>query len=229
MELDEYNSSTTSFFTIDACNGELAERIMQVLANSGAERLESWKSLVDDNAFLDSRLRSQSIEQPSNHDSINWDDAVLLFTCTLELNHQQRPIQLGEQLSKERFGRFPWGNGSAIEYLLEFLRPNNSSKDSTSTEKFEQIISLLNKLNSFCQKSKFGSDKYAKGLGGLNLLGILNKSEVHELRQCLTARKWSIAADEPLDGGVRDAIKHLVQILKSAERRGVGMILRCHS
>jgi len=40
---------------------------------------------------------------------------------------------------------------------------------------------------------------------------------------------WSVSADEPLDGGVRDAIKHLISILKSAERRGVGVMQRSHS
>ena len=229
MDLDDYDSSTTSFFTIDACDGVLAERMMQVLANTGTKALDMWKTLIEDNPVLDSRLRSQSVDEPKNRKSITWDNAVILFTCTLELNQQQRPIQLGEQLAKERFGRFPWGNGSAIEYLLEYLKPINVSKHSKGDNKFDEIILLLNKLNSFCIDSKYGGDSYANGMAGLNVLGLLNKSDVHQLRKNFTSRNWSVAADEPLDGGVRDAIKHLVQILKSAERRGVGMMLRSHS
>ena len=54
-------------------------------------------------------------------------------------------------------------------------------------------------------------------------------NEVHQLRKYFTGRVWSVSADEPLDGGVRDAIKHLVLILKSAERSGVGVMLRSHA
>jgi hypothetical protein len=54
-------------------------------------------------------------------------------------------------------------------------------------------------------------------------------NEANELRKYFTGRMWSVSADEPLDGGVRDAIKHLVLILKSAERRGVGVMLRSHA
>jgi hypothetical protein len=229
MELDNYNSTTSSFYTIDACNGELAEKIMQVLCDSGDKEKQSWKKIVEQNPELDSRLRSQSIAEPMNRDSITWDRAVILFTCTVELNKQQRPLKLGEQLSKERFGRFPWGNGSAIDYLLEFIKPNNKSAIINSPPRYDEMISLLNKLNSFCYESKYGGDVYSNGLGGLNLCGVLNKSEVHLLRKDLTGRRWSVSADEPLDGGVRDAIKHLVLILKAAERFGVGIMLRTHN
>ena len=41
--------------------------------------------------------------------------------------------------------------------------------------------------------------------------------------------QWGVASDEPLDGGVRDIIKHVVAILRSAERNQVGLMLRSHS
>jgi hypothetical protein len=66
-------------------------------------------------------------------------------------------------------------------------------------------------------------------LSGLHICGILDMNEAHQLRKFFTGRMWSVSAEEPLDGGVRDAIKHLVQILKSAERRGVGVMLRSHA
>ena len=52
----------------------------------------------------------------------------------------------------------------------------------------------------------------------MNILGFLDLSEVIELRRLLSGRNWSVASDEPLDGGVRDAIKHLLAMLRAAER-----------
>ena len=227
MDLEGYSDTTTSFFTLDACNGELATKIMSILALKGTEMENSWKQLIVSNPEVESRLRSQGIDNPEVRTDINWDDAMILFTCTLEINSQKRPVKLGEPLSKERFGRFPWGTGSATKYLLEFLRPNNSSP--SSKESYDKLIYLLEKLDSFCLKEPLGGTKYANGMGGLQICGILDMNEVHQLRKYFTDRMWSVSADEPLDGGVRDAIKHIVQILKSAERRGVGVMLRSHA
>ena len=224
MDLEGYSDTTTSFFTLDACNGELATKIMSILSLESSEMEKSWKQLIVDHPEMESRLRSQGIDNPEVRSEINWDDAMILFTCTLEINNQKRPVKLGEPLSKERFGRFPWGTGSATKYLLEFLRPNNSSKES-----YEKLINLLEKLDSFCLKEPLGGSKYANGMGGLHICGILDMNEAHQLRKYFTGRMWSVSAEEPLDGGVRDAIKHLVQILKSAERRGVGVMLRSHA
>ena len=91
------------------------------------------------------------------------------------------------------------------------------------------MIILLGKLDSFCIKEPHGDTKYTNGLGGLQICGLLDMNEVHQLRKYFTGRVWSVSADEPLDGGVRDAIKHLVLILKSAERSGVGVMLRSHA
>lgn len=224
MDLEGYSDTTTSFFTLDACNGELATKIMSILSLESIEMEKSWKQLIVDHPEMESRLRSQGIDNPEVRSEINWDDAMILFTCTLEINNQKRPVKLGEPLSKERFGRFPWGTGSATKYLLEFLRPNNSSKES-----YEKLINLLEKLDSYCLKEPLGGSKYANGMGGLHICGILDMNEAHQLRKYFTGRMWSVSAEEPLDGGVRDAIKHLVQILKSAERRGVGVMLRSHA
>ncbi len=227
MELDSYSESTTSFFTLDACNGEIAEKIFTTLSKTGKELESDWEKIVNNDQNLESRLRSQGIDEPSKRSTIPWDDAMILFTCSVEINSQNLPLPLGESLSKERFGRFPWGDGSAIGYLIDYLRPNTGNKN--NAEDYEELISLINKLNSYCIETPIGGEKYRNGLGGLCILGFINKSEVFNLRKFLTSRIWSVSADEPIDGGVRDAIKHLVTILKSAERRGVGAMLRAHS
>ena len=62
----------------------------------------------------------------------------------------------------------------------------------------------------------------------MNILGFLNLAEVTELKRLISGRNWSVASDEPLDGGVRDAIKHLLAMLKAAERIDSGVIYRAH-
>ena len=62
----------------------------------------------------------------------------------------------------------------------------------------------------------------------MNILGFLSLEEVIEMRKMLAGRNWSVASDEPLDGGVRDAIKHLIAMLRAAERIDSGILHRAH-
>jgi hypothetical protein len=40
--------------------------------------------------------------------------------------------------------------------------------------------------------------------------------------------KWSINSNETIDGGVRDSLRHLLTLLKAAERRKCGIMMRKH-
>ena len=61
-------------------------------------------------------------------------------------------------------------------------------------------------------------------MGGMNILGFLSFEEVVELRKLLSGRNWSVASDEPLDGGIRDAVKHLLAMIKAAEGELKGIL-----
>ena len=41
--------------------------------------------------------------------------------------------------------------------------------------------------------------------------------------------KWTVNPSEPLDGGVADAFRHLTIILRGAEKRKCGILMRRHS
>ena len=43
---------------------------------------------------------------------ISWDDATLLFVSCLEKNASGQKYSLGDGRIRDRFGRFPWGDGS---------------------------------------------------------------------------------------------------------------------
>ncbi len=133
---------------------------------------------------------------------------------------------IGQSLKKEKFGRFPFNDGSLTNYLIEFLRPN--VRVNNSKEVFERILELLKKLSSFNHSNDYSTPRFNGGMGGMNILGFLSLEEVIEIRRLLSGRNWSVASDEPLDGGVRDAIKHLLAMLRAAERIDSGVIHRAH-
>jgi hypothetical protein len=73
-----------------------------------------------------------------------------------------------------------------------------------------------------------GHKEFREGKAGLIILGYLTFEEVKSLRSMLLGSGWMVSREEPLDGGVRDAVRHLNALLMAAERRGAGLIHRQH-
>ena len=67
-----------------------------------------------------------------------------------------------------------------------------------------------------------------KGIGRLDMRGWLTLDETTELRKALTSKYW-MPANEPLDGGCQDAAKHLLALIRAAEKRRCGILLRVHN
>ena len=226
MDLNQASGTTTAFYTLHSCDGEIALQISEILLLANKAKNEAWIQLIRNNPSLEQRLISQGLSEPINLETINWDDSMLLFLCSINVDEEGKPIGIGESLKREKFGRFPFDDGSIINYLIEFLRPN--VKVTNSNEVFDKIVQLLSKLSSFNHSSDYTKARFSGGMGGMNILGFLSLEEVIELRRLLSGRNWSVASDEPLDGGVRDAIKHLLAMLRAAERIDSGVIHRAH-
>lgn len=226
MDLDQASGTTTAFYTLHSCDGDVALEIAQILNQPGDEQMNSWQDMIKQNPTLRQRLIEQGIIHPSDLSSITWDSAMLLFLCSINIDQEGKPMVIGENLKRERFGRFPFGDGSLVSYLTDYLRPNTQVKNSNQI--FSRLIELLQKLSSFNEINDYTSPRFSGGKGGMNILGFLNLTEVTELRRLISGRNWSVASDEPLDGGVRDAIKHLLAMLKAAERIDSGVIYRAH-
>tara|TARA_B110000444_G_scaffold117829_1_gene110894 strand:+ start:43370 stop:44056 length:687 start_codon:yes stop_codon:yes gene_type:complete len=221
-------ASTSPFYTLDACNGLLAENIINALELTGDDSVEAWKNLVNQEKRLLDRLNSQGITAQHDLSSIKWDHATLLFTTTIELSKDGRPVPLGDILTRERFGRFPWEDGSLLGYFLAYIRPNRAITDNDGQDIYDTIVSLLTKLTSYCTEQYRGHRNYEDGFGGMNIKGFITSEEVKLLRRNLSSRTWTASYEEPLDGGVSDAAKHFMTLLKSAERRDVGVMFRTH-
>ncbi len=210
-EHGDFLAGTSPFLTLDAINPLRFTKMVAVLESG-----QNWDDILDDD--LEARLRSQGLDDISTRAAIPWDDATLLFTACVDLGHRGEGTSLQASVSNERFGRFPYGDGSPLSYLIEWMRP--SDKDSNS---LQVILTHLDFLQNRVP------ERMKNGLAGLEIRGWLDGDEIKQLRMAMTSRQWVPAADEPLDGGCHDAAKHLLAILRTAEKRRVGVLLRAHS
>lgn len=225
---EEIQASTTAFFTLDAFDGDLASPLMAAIEQAMNGDEQEWTNLVEAQPTLRERLIQQGIETPSSFTTIQWDPAMILFTSCVELTSDGRPLPLGETMTRERFGRFPYGDGSALGYLLEFMRPNRSITDHDGQSIYDGLVQLLEQLAHGCEEQQRGHQRFEDGFGGMQIHGFLRAEEVRQLRKNLASRAWTASYEEPLDGGVADVAKHFTTLLKAAERRRVGLALRTH-
>ncbi len=229
MDLAKFDGGTSPFITLDACNGERANAVLLALEASSNGDHELWTDLINDDSALKKRFAEQGIENPELRTNIPWDDASVLFTSSVELSNEGAPLQVADALLREKIGRFPWGDGSPLSYMHEFIRPNSNRQVQGTADGYEKIVKLLEVLSQRCGPSHLGHDRYQNGHGGLDIRGFLNQEQVRDLRLALSGRSWSVTADEAIDGGMRDVSRNLIAILRGAERRNVGLILRSHS
>ncbi len=228
MDLKQFEGGTSPFITLDACNGNRAEAVLNALesAANGDEAL--WNTLITNDEAFKRRLIEQGMSNPEKRSSISWDDATVLFIGCVELSKDGKPLPIGDGILREKVGRFPWGDGSLLNYMHEFIRPNDQ-RGSKNVDGYEKIVTLIENLSQRCGPSHVGHERYHTGQAGLNIRGFLSKEQVRELRLALSGRSWSVTADEPIDGGMRDVSRNLIAVLRAAERRDVGMFLRSHA
>jgi len=151
------------------------------------------------------------------------DRATSLFISILDWQDDgEVPRSLDRGHSRERLGRFPSNDGNAIEYLIEYTI---ESKGETGLHLLlGKLVRGLSDNGEGVGKSGFGA-----GTGGIELLGWLEASDVLDLRKEIERGGWSVKSDEPLDGGVQDAFRHLLVFLRAASKRKCGILMRKHS
>ena len=66
------------------------------------------------------------------------------------------------------------------------------------------------------------------GKGGTIIRGAISGAEAIELKNNLLSKEWKIDQKEPIDGGVAEIIRLLLLLLRKAESRKCGVMLREH-
>ena len=148
------------------------------------------------------------------------DPAMMLFICGIAWKSEGGMLEsLDKGVSRERIGRFPVEGGNAIEYLLNH----------TIEKADDGLQELLAKLTLGLDEEFLGESGFSSGIGGLELCGWLDPKDVTILRRAIQKGKWAVNPNEPLDGGVADAFRHLTVILRGAEKRLCGILMRKHA
>ncbi|HJL55102.1 MAG: hypothetical protein QGF28_04425 [Candidatus Thalassarchaeaceae archaeon] len=201
----------TPFHTFDPTRGDPLDLIPAIKSSMNGNHGDLI-GIVGGNLGLPSL--SEGVETP-------LDPATMLMLSLMDWQEGGRaPMPLDSGHSRERLGRFPSEDGNAIEYLLTYTKEGDGSLC---------LHRLLEKLGRGLHEESLGEPEFSTGAGGIELLGWIDEGEVPELRKEIERGAWSVASDEPNDGGVQDAFRHLLVILRSARRRGCGLLMRRHS
>ena len=218
--MDPLNSGDiTPFHTFDPMQGAAAELAdMLDSARNGEDDL--FGSLSNTHPSTAKKLESEGVVLSNGRTGIEWDDATILFIALKATEENGSPAEpLDKGVSMERLGRFPSSDGNAIGYLRAFLIPVTEDDEGSQ---------LLRQLDGGLRKEIRGHDMLSIGFGGLSLHGWLTAEEVTILRLYLQKSAWKVSKNEPFDGGVRDVVRHLLIMLKTAEKRGMGILMRSH-
>ncbi len=208
------------FHTFDPIQGISIVELIERLEGIRNEEIDQLTGLSIDDDNLEKKFRDEGVSLSDGRKAITWDDATILFVAARATEDDGEPAEpLERGISMERLGRFPTSNGNAIEYLREYLIPENDS---------DSGMKLLTQLDVGLRHEIRGHDELSVGFGGLVLHGWLTNTEVSALREYLEKAVWKVGKNEPLDGGVREIVRHLLIILKSAEKRELGILMRAH-
>ena len=220
--LEEWLETTAPFHTFEACDTTKLELVIATMADANSstdkDSNKAFKAMMQNDEIV-ARLKSQGVIKPNSRTEIDWDDATLAWLCSLPGN-DGLPEPLGSDKSRERLGRFAWGDGNPLSYLLEFISPLDDG---------EELLALISELAQRFSAANMGHGNFRNGTGGMCLLGYLTNIEAGGLRQLLSRGKWAVSSDEVFDGGVREIAKYLVIVLRQASSRGNGILLRAHS
>tara|TARA_Y100001980_G_C14556256_1_gene347087 strand:- start:1696 stop:2349 length:654 start_codon:yes stop_codon:yes gene_type:complete len=205
------------FFTFDPFDCEGILELLTVLDSTD----EDFNQFLNDNQEILTRIKNQGIKNPKSRNDIPWDDANLIFISSKSPQSKLHPA-FGSGKPKERLGRIPTSEGNPLSYLLMYLL-------TPKTPEGEKMLNLLSQLHSGFSKSIHGHNRFSLGKWGMNLQGYLLQDDVINLHEYLKKLKWTISAEETLDGGVRTFANDLSIILRDAKKHQTGVLMRSHN
>ena len=231
------SDSTAPFHTFAPIRTDLAGPLADALeAANGGDGSED-KTTADDGVLIalweeDEEMRQTLLDEgcdlSGGRASCKHSDSMLLLVAisTTDLRgNRLRPFDDGR--TRDRLGRFPWGDANPLTYFLAYASNPDKKTDGESNDSTTDCLGLVEALDTRLSEENRGHDRFSAGGYG-TIYGWLDHDEVRTLERLLARGAYKVSADEPLDGGVADVARNLTMVLRAAQKDGAGIIHFSH-
>ena len=200
--------------------GDISDKFVELIEEATNGDDAELIALINNDSELANNLTQQDCDLTGGRKLCSKSDSTLLMVGLTPLDfHGNRIRASNDSNVRERLGRYPWGDGNPLSYLRTWSgNPPNSEED---------IMILIDKLDDGLSEEKRGHDRFENSSFG-TLHGILNDKETKKLERLLSSGLFKVRADEPLDGGVADIMRHLKIIVRMAAKNNLGILHYSH-
>nr|AIF05845.1 hypothetical protein [uncultured marine group II/III euryarchaeote KM3_187_D06]AIF18061.1 hypothetical protein [uncultured marine group II/III euryarchaeote KM3_80_H04] len=214
------SNETPAFHTFTLIRGDICESYISALEQAADGDDSDLISLIKSDNELSQILEDEGCNIHDGREGCEKSDSSLLLVGLTPLDSSgQRVRDSGDSKVRDRLGRYPWGDGNPLSYLRTWSgNPPDSEQD---------VMILIDKLDEGLFEKSRGHDRFENSTFG-TLHGILDHDETVLLEKLLRGGHFKVRADEPLDGGVADIMRHLKNVVRSAARQGMGLLHFSH-
>jgi hypothetical protein len=214
------SANTNPFHSFTLVRGDISDRYIEALDKAAEGDDSELLSLISSDSKLANNLSLQECALADGRSQCSKSDSTLLMVGLTPLDGYGERLHFpSDSKVRERLGRYPWGDGNPLSYLRTWSgNPPDSPED---------IMILLDKLDEGLSEKIRGHDRFEKSSFGA-LHGLLNIDETKTLERLLSAGSFKVRADEPLDGGVADIMRHLKIVVRIAVKNDVGLLHYSH-
>ena len=214
------SNETPAFHTFTLIRGDICEPYISALEQAADGDDSALIKLVKSDRNLSKVLKDEGCNLHDGREQCEKNDSSLLLVGLTPLNDAgERVRTFSDGKVRDRLGRYPWGDGNPLSYLRTWSgNPPDSEQD---------VMILIDKLDEGLFEKSRGHERFENCSFG-RLHGILDHDETVLLEKLLSAGLFKVRADEPLDGGVADIMRHLKIVVRSAARQGMGLLHFSH-
>lgn len=214
------SNDTPAFHTFTLIRGDICEPYISALEQAADGDDSALIELVQSDSNLSQVLEDEGCNLHDGREQCEKNDSSLLLVGLTPLNDAGERVRIfSDGKVRDRLGRYPWGDGNPLSYLRTWSgNPPDSEQD---------VMILIDKLDEGLFEKSRGHGRFENCSFG-RLHGILDHDETVLLEKLLSSGLFKVRADEPLDGGVADIMRHLKMVVRSAARQGMGLLHFSH-
>lgn len=214
------STDTPPFHTFSLVRGDITHRWVEAIEAASEGDDSMIQSMTTEDEGLKNILSIEDCDLSEGREACGKTDSSLLLVglTIVDSNGERAPHKVDGKI-RERLGRYPWGDGNPLTYLTMW---SGNSPDS-----HRDIMEMIDRLNQGLSEKTRNHDRFENG-SFATMHGLLSGDETKAFHEMLTAGEFKVLADEPLDGGVADIMRHLKSIVREATRSGCGILHFSH-